>query len=80
MKTCRNGDKGTDVAVMQTILAALWMTDYNGMFITPDGEFGSKTRAAVERFQGAAKKNGLYTGEIDGIFGPKCWRAVGYDT
>lgn len=77
MKTLDMGSAGPDVAVCQTILTAMWMTDANGKFLELDGQFGIKTRQAVLEFQRKAKNNGMYDGRIDGIFGPKCWAAVG---
>lgn len=78
MKTLDQGSHGNDVVVLQTILTALWMTDNGGKFLEIDGIFGRNTRAAVLNFQGIAKTNGLYDGHLDGIFGPKCWKIVGY--
>ena len=59
LRTLRNGDKGEDVKALQILL--------NGMGFncgTADGIFGSKTGAAVEKFQ---KKYGLAADKIAGI-------------
>jgi peptidoglycan hydrolase-like protein with peptidoglycan-binding domain len=50
------GSSGPDVVVLQRALG-----------ITPDGQFGPKTEAAVKAFQAS---NGLV---IDGVVGPKTW-------
>lgn len=63
MKTLRKGDKGDDVARLQSLLN-----------ITADGVFGPKTEAAVIAFQKAHAKE---CGEADGIVGPKTWKALG---
>ena len=48
------------------------MRDRYGRVLKADGVFGKNTLYAVRRFQ---KKAGL---GIDGIVGPKTWRALGY--
>ena len=65
--TIRRGSKGEFVIVAQEILVDL------GYDIGPagiDGDFGSKTEAAVRLFQ---KRHGL---EQDGVIGPKTWRQL----
>lgn len=79
MKIVREGVAGSDVAVCQTILTALWCTDADGKFLKPDGVCGPKTAAAIIEFQSTAKRNGLYDGVVDAEFGPKCWKIVGYE-
>lgn len=78
MKTLDLGSRGNDVVQLQTILNAMWLTDSTLRFTEIDGVYGEKTRQAVIEFQRKAKANGLYSGSIDGIFGPKCWKIVGY--
>ena len=59
LRTLRNGDKGEDVKALQILL--------NGMGFdcgAADGIFGSKTGAAVEKFQ---KKYGLAADKVAGI-------------
>lgn len=65
--TVRRGDRGTDVAYVQAILAEL------GYDLGPagvDGDFGKKTEEAVIAFQ---KKNGLIA---DGVVGPLTYEAL----
>ena len=61
----REGSDGQDVKRLQRLLA--------GQGFSPgaaDGQFGPRTRAAVEAFQRA---RGL---EVDGVVGPKTWAAL----
>ncbi|MCD8159803.1 MAG: peptidoglycan-binding protein [Clostridiales bacterium] len=64
MDTLRNGDTGQQVTVLQKLLNQL------GSSLTEDGDFGSKTEAAVKSYQ---KGQGLTQ---DGICGPKTWAAI----
>ena len=66
-RTLKKGDKGTDVADMQKSLAKL---GYDLGSSGADGDFGSKTDAAVRQFQ---QDNGL---EVDGKFGKKSLEAL----
>lgn len=79
MKIIRKGSTGTDTAICQAVLNALWCTDADGKFLKTDGVCGTKTVAAIIEFQTTAKNNGLYDDVIDGEFGPKCWNIVGYE-
>lgn len=63
MKTLRTGDKGTQVKVLQWLLNRT--IDYTAGTI--DGIFGTKTLAAVRKYQEA---NGL---TVDGIVGKNTW-------
>lgn len=63
MKTLRVGSKGTQVKVLQWLLNHT--TDYTSGIV--DGIFGTKTLAAVRKFQQA---NGL---TVDGIVGKNTW-------
>lgn len=65
VKSLRRGDKGADVAALQTILNAV--TDAK---LTVDGSFGAKTEAAVKEYQTAASL------EADGVFGGKSWASI----
>lgn len=60
MKTLKKGSKGKDVELLQKLLK-----------ISVDGDFGSKTEAAVKAYQSA---HGLVA---DGIVGAKTWVALG---
>ena len=62
--TIRRGDRGTDVAYCQAILAEL---GYNLGSAGVDGDFGRKTEEAVIAFQ---KAHGLIA---DGVVGPMTW-------
>lgn len=66
--TVRKGDKGDTVRHLQRLLIAL---GYDLGASGADGDFGSKTDAAVRAFQ---KANGLVA---DGIVGEKSWGALG---
>ena len=57
--TLRKGSKGSDVRALQNLLG-----------ITVDGDFGSKTQAAVKAAQTKAKL------VADGIVGPQTWAAI----
>lgn len=76
-KTCKaewtfpvlgQGDKGSWVEIMQIRLMA---KDYSLPRWGSDGDFGSETRNAVERFQ---KDKGLV---VDSIVGQATWKALG---
>lgn len=67
MRDLQWGSKGEDVQDLQRRLVAL------GYVVQVDGIFGSRTRAAVIRFQ---QDNGL---AADGIVGPKTRAALGID-
>jgi hypothetical protein len=62
--TLRKGDKGTAVAALQRALSTL------GHPVGDDGDFGSKTEAAVRAFQAAAAI------DVDGAVGPQTKRAI----
>jgi chitosanase len=59
------GDKGADVAEMQSMLIRIGYHD-----VTADGAFGPKTEAAVVAFQR------MYGLVADGIVGPSTWRVL----
>lgn len=62
MKTLRQGDRGTQVKVLQ------WLLNENGFDAgTVDGIFGSNTQAAVKAFQKARKL------AVDGVAGKNTW-------
>jgi len=65
MKTIRYGDRGAQVAFLQTALNRA-----DGAGLVPDGVFGERTRAAVTEFQ---RRSGLTP---DGIVGPRTHRAL----
>lgn len=62
--TLRQGDTGSDVAYLQTLLSDV------GTPIKVDGIFGPATYAAVRVFQAA------YGLKVDGVVGPKTWEAL----
>jgi peptidoglycan hydrolase-like protein with peptidoglycan-binding domain len=66
----RQGDKGDAARNLQTSLQHLGYQDEKGHKIQPDGDFGARTRAAVERFQRA---HGL---QPDGVVGPATKEAL----
>lgn len=62
MKTLRNGNKGTQVKVLQ------WLLNENGFDAgLVDGIFGTNTRSAVRAYQ---KAKGL---DVDGVVGKNTW-------
>lgn len=65
LPTLKNGSKGAVVKEMQKGL-----DDIYGYTLEADGDFGSKTAAAVKKFQ---KDKGL---TADGIVGAKTWKAL----
>lgn len=67
--TLRTGSKGPDVKKLQDLLNT---TLHLNPKLIVDGDFGRATDAAVKRFQA---ENNL---GIDGIVGPKTWKALGY--
>lgn len=64
MPLIKKGSKGSAVLQLQKMLNA------KGYKLTEDGDFGSKTEAAVKAYQ---KANGL---EVDGEVGPITWAAL----
>lgn len=66
----REGSNGNSVISLQTELAALGYTDAHGRALSPDGDFGPNTKAAVEAFQ---RTHGM---KPDGIVGPKTMEAL----
>ena len=67
----RQNERGADVQGLQASLNRLQMTDATGQSLREDGNFGQRTREAVERFQ---RENGL---KVDGIAGPRTLEAIG---
>jgi peptidoglycan hydrolase-like protein with peptidoglycan-binding domain len=67
----RERDRGTEVRDLQQQLNQLGYTDQNGRQLAIDGDFGQRTRQAVEAFQRA---QGL---PVDGIVGPQTIEALG---
>jgi uncharacterized protein (TIGR02594 family) len=68
MPTLKLGDKGDEVKRLQLLLKSVLIPRKE---IAVDGDFGSKTEAAVKQFQGG---NGL---KADGIVGRQTWSALG---
>ena len=68
MTLLRAGSKGRDVKRLQLLLNSKLKPSPR---LKPDGEFGPRTRDAVERFQ---KERRL---AADGVVGPKTWYALG---
>jgi len=49
----KKGENGPEIAVLQTQLNALGFKDAKGNTLVPDGDFGERTKQAVEAFQRA---------------------------
>ena len=64
--TLRRGSQGDEVADLQMLLNAKY-----GYKLDIDGDFGKETEAAVKDYQ---KNHGL---TVDGVVGPKTWKALG---
>ncbi|MCM2336692.1 MAG: peptidoglycan-binding protein, partial [Pseudomonas sp.] len=59
------GDQGPRVRALQEQLARLGYGDADGRALVADGDFGARTRQAVEQFQ---RDSGL---KVDGVVGPR---------
>lgn len=69
--TLLRGDKGTQVATLQTMLNWFIAKEYiKAGKLAVDKSYGPLTQKAVKVFQKAMKKKGYYSGKIDGSFGP----------
>ncbi len=66
----RQGDRGTQVSALQEQLNRLGIRDAQGRELQIDGDFGGRTRQALEAYQRA---NGL---EVDGIAGPRTMESL----
>ena len=66
----RQGDRGSQVSALQEQLNQQGIRDAQGRELQVDGDFGVRTRQAVEAYQRA---NGL---EVDGIAGPKTMESL----
>lgn len=67
----RQGERGDDIRGLQQSLNQLGVRDARGRALAEDGDFGQRTREAVEALQRA---NGL---KVDGIAGPDTLRRIG---
>ena len=78
-KTIRKGDKGAEVLLLQKLLKVDGYKDKENKVLALDGDFGSRTEYALNRFQTAerAKGNECGTdGKNDGTCGGKCWKTL----
>ena len=66
----KQGERGTDVTRVQEQLNALGFKDAQGKALVPDGDFGGKTKQAVEAFQ---RSRGLVD---DGVVGKDTFAAL----
>ncbi|MGO4778743.1 peptidoglycan-binding protein, partial [Lysobacter sp. 2RAB21] len=66
----RRGEHGSDVRQLQEQLNALGAVDARGRPLTADGNYGERTREAVQSFQ---RTHGL---DDDGIAGPATLEAI----
>jgi peptidoglycan hydrolase-like protein with peptidoglycan-binding domain len=64
------GDKGQEVRALQDSLNRIGSSDERGRPVSVDGDYGTHTKAAVERFQ---RSHGL---EVDGVAGPRTMEAI----
>lgn len=65
MQTIKKGSRGEDVKTLQRALN-----------LYPDGIFGELTEEAVKELQRSSKAVGIYSGDVDGVVGPKTWAIV----
>ncbi|WP_255322815.1 XVIPCD domain-containing protein [Lysobacter sp. K5869] len=66
----RQGERGPEVRALQETLNRLGYRDDQGRALTPDGDFGERSRQAVARFQ---RENGLHE---DGVAGRDTMKAL----
>lgn len=71
-KALRHGSRGADVERVQRRLLALGISAVGA----PDGDYGDRTTSAVRLFQARAEDAPGEPLEIDGIVGPRTWRAL----
>lgn len=88
MLACRNGNQGIDAMPRQLTRGAKGedvralqqgLNEYFGSrrpSLNPDGDFGSRTQAAVEAFQTENPGTGKRSGGFDGIVGDRTWRRL----
>lgn len=67
----KQGERGDDIHGLQQSLNQLGVRDARGRALAEDGDFGQRTREAVEAFQ---RTNGL---RVDGIAGPDTLTRIG---
>lgn len=75
MKTCKNGDRGVHVKIMQSYLRYRGFTNNNGNSIGVDGVFGPSSEQALIKFQ-----KSVFTDkdDWDGSCGPGTWRKLAF--
>lgn len=62
---------GTSLPIDEKVLREQqFLNAYRGENLVPDGQYGSASKAAYERYQVFLKNNFGYEGEIDGAWGP----------
>ena len=66
----RQGDRGSDVSILQYMLALTAEFDPALMDVQVDGVFGARTAQAVRAFQ---RQRGL---QVDGVVGERTWYAL----
>ena len=69
--TVQYGSTGSWVKALQQELNARGIKDQDGKALVVDGEFGPRTRYAVESWQKHARI------QVDGIVGPITWNTLG---
>ena len=70
LSVLRKGDKGEEVKTVQRILKELGYKDGSNKALVVDGSFGSRTEAAVKKFQDD------YGLGVDGIVGSRTWNSL----
>ena len=78
--TVKNGSKGEDVLILQTVLSMLHYLGKDGKPLVIDGECGSNTVYAINSFQANMRAYGFEcgtSGKNDGCFGSTCWKLLG---
>lgn len=73
MTNVQKGDKGTAVEFVQMFLRSSGFIGKNGKPLDIDGEFGTNTEYAVQRYKMTLKAYG-YGVNVNGIFDTDCYK------
>lgn len=73
----KNGTKGIDVLVLQSVFRCMEYVGKDGKPIEVDGVSGTNTVYAINTFKKLQKAYGANCGEPDGVFTRECWERIG---